>query len=506
MATLVLAYGAGGPGAVGLLAIARFLVPALVAPLAGMPTTRWAPEAVLRAAFLLRALAVIILLGVVVVEAPSVALFVAAALEAAAGAFNRPIHMALLPAIARTPQQLVAANVASAAVEGLGSFAGPALAGMLLVVAGPQAAILGVILIDTAGVLAAVGLHVPAVGRSRRDARAVLGQVSAGLSVLAGHAGPRLVILAFGLQTVVRGLLTVLLVVAAIELLGLGAGGVGTLNAAIGLGGLVGAVVAVVLAGRSSMTGPFTIALAAWGLPIAVMGLVIDPIVAVLAMGAVGLANALLDVAGFTLLQRTTPNASRVAVFGVLETVANAGLAVGGIAAPLLVAALGSREALVVAGAILPVVALLTGPLLQRVDEGGPAGARRLELVRGDPLFRPLSLATCEHLAATLRPVAFDPGEALMREGESGDDYLLIDTGAVRVEQRGRWLRDLGPGGGAGEIALLHAMPRTATVRALGPVTAFALEREAFLEAITGHRVAHELATAGVRRRLAEEP
>jgi hypothetical protein len=503
--TLVLAYEAGGAGAVGVLSIARFLTPALIAPFAGLPAARWRPEVVLRTVNALRALSVALVLALVVADLPIELLFVATALEAGVGAFTRPLHMALLPALARSPAQLVAANVSSAGAEGLGTFVGPAAAGLLLVLLGAPAAILAVLALYGLGVWVIARLHVPAVGRSAGDARAVLGQTIAGFQALARYPGPRFVVLDFGLQTFVRGLLTVLVVVASIELLGMGDAGVGGLNAAMGLGGLVGAVAALALAGRTSLTGPFVVALAAWGAPIALVGLMPDPVVALLALAAVGVANALLDVSGVTLLQRTTPNASRVAVFGLFDSVANGGVAIGGVVAPLLVAALGIRDALIVTGLFLPIAAVATWPLLRRVDEGGPAGARRLNLIRNDPLFAPLSLATCEHLASCLRPFRVEPDGYLMRQGDEGDEYVVIDTGSVRVEQDGRLLRTLGAGAGVGEIALLEDVPRTASVRAVGPVEAFALERAAFLEAITGHRAAHEQATASARRTLAGE-
>ena len=123
-------------------------------------------------------------------------------------------------------------------------------------------------------------------------------------------------VLDLGAQTFVRGLLTVLVVIAAVELLPLGEPGVGTLNAMLGLGGLLGAMVAVLLAGRERLGPAFLLALAGWGLPIAVFGLVPTVVVSLLAMTMVGVSNSVLDVAGFTLVQRTTPNQSRVAVLG----------------------------------------------------------------------------------------------------------------------------------------------------------------------------------------------
>ena len=503
--TLVSAYVAGGTLAVGLLGLARFLVPTLIAPFAGLPTVRWAPEAVLRTVNAIRTLSIALALVVVGLDLPVEFLFLVVALEAGAGAFTRPLHMALLPAVARTPGQLIAANVTSSAAEGLGTFIGPALAGLLLVTTGPQGAILAVLAIYTIGVITIAHLHVPAVGRSDTSMRAVVGQLSAGVSALAHLPGPRLIVLGLGLQTFVRGLLTVLVVVAAIELLPMGEPGVGALNAALGLGGLAGAFVAITLAGRDRLSPAFGLALAGWGAPIAVIGLLVHPLVALLAMLAIGVSNALIDVSGFTLIQRTTPNASRIAVLGLIDSVANGGVALGGIAASILVEALGIRGALIVSGLILPIAAVLFTPALRRMDEGGVGGARRADLVRGDPLFAPLSLATVEHLAACLVPVAFADGEWVMREGEPGLVYVIIDTGTVEVSQAGRTLRTIGPGSGVGEIALMQRVPRTASVRAVGPVTAFSLDQSAFLEAVTGHADSRAAATSQVQARLAAD-
>jgi len=503
--TLVSAYVAGGTVAVGILGLARFLVPTAIAPFAGLPTARWRPEVVLRTVNAIRTVSIGLALVVVGLELPIQLLFLVVALEAGVGAFTRPLHMALLPAVARTPGQLIAANVTSSAAEGLGTFVGPALASLLLVTTGPLGAILAVLLIYATGVVTIAHLHVPAVGRSDRSVRAIVGQLSAGVSALADLPGPRLIVLGLGLQTFVRGLLTVLVVVAAIELLPMGEPGVGALNAALGLGGLAGAVAAITLAGRDRLSPAFGVALAAWGAPIAVMGLLVHPLVALVAMLAIGVSNALLDVSGFTLIQRTTPNASRIAVLGLIDSVANGGVAVGGVVASVLVEGLGIRSALIVSGLILPIAAVLITPALRRMDEGATGGGRRAELVRGDPLFAPLSLATVEYLAASLEPVSYAGGEWIMREGEPGLVYVLLDTGTAEVSRAGRPLRTIGPGGGLGEIALMQHVPRTASVRAVGPVTAFSLDRSAFLEAVTGHVESRAAATSQVQARLAAD-
>jgi hypothetical protein len=504
--TLVIAYQAGGPVAVGILGLASYLPPTLVAPLAGVPTARWSPERVLAVLYGVRVSMVLVTLVIVALDAPIQWLYVAAAAEAAAGAFTRPLLLGLLPHVARTPEQLVAGNVASSAAEALGTFIGPAAAGILLATTGPTGALVGVLVTYALGVAAVARLRLPTVGRSGASIAAVRSQVLAGVVALRRFPAPRLIIMELGLQTFVRGLLTVLVVVAAFELLGMGEGGVGTLNAAMGLGGLFGAIAAIALAGRARLAPAFAGALAGWGAPIALIGIFVHPLVAILAMGLVGLSNALLDVAGFTLLQRTTPNASRMAMFGMLEMAASIGTSIGGIVAPVLIGWLGIDMALVATGAILPIAAVVGWPGLRHVDEGVVGTGRPAELLRAAPMFAPLSLATIEYLADSLVRVEYRDGDWLMREGDPGDHYCLIDRGEVEVSKSGRRLRTMGPGDAVGEIAVLRDVPRTASVRAAGPVEAYMLDRRDFLQAICGQATSLAAAAAVADRHLADRP
>lgn len=500
---VVIAYDAGGAVAVGVMGLARYLTPTLIAPFSGLPTARWRPDRVLVAVNAVRTAAVAIAALIVATDLPFELLCLAIALEAGVGAFTRPLHMSLLPSVSRTPEELVAANVSSSAAEGLGTFLGPAIAGAMLALSGPLAATLVVFVIYALGLIPIASVHIPPVGKGDGSLAAVRAQVVAGIATARDSAGPRLVLIALGMQTIVRGILVTLTVVASIELLGMGEPGVGGLNAAMGIGGLLGAFVAISLSGRARLFPAFALALAAWGAPIAIIGLVGVPVVALGAMVLVGCANAVLDVAGFTLAQRTTPNRSRVAFLGLIDSVANGGVAIGGMVAPILLAGLGTQGALVAAGVILPATALILWPFFRRVDETGTVDLHRVALVRGVPLFAPLSLATIEHIADNLVPVTFGPGDWLMREGEVGDRFVIVESGEVEVLQGGVVLRRLGPGEGVGEIALVHDIPRTASVVAIGDVTGWALDRDAFLTAVTGTTDGRRRATsyADERRR-----
>ena len=137
---LVVAYGVGGAAATGLLGVASFLAPTVVSPFAGIPSARWRPERVLAAVTGLRVLAVALTVGLVAFDGPIYLLVPLVLLESGAGAIGRSLQIALQPLLARSPAELVAANVAAGTAEGLGSFACPAVSAVLLAVAGPVGA------------------------------------------------------------------------------------------------------------------------------------------------------------------------------------------------------------------------------------------------------------------------------------------------------------------------------------------------------------------------------
>ena len=486
VALLVVAYRDGGALGVGVLGLVR-MVPAIVlGPLVATPIRRLRGERALLAVHAVRAGAALITALVLAAGGPVPATYLLAAVVAGAGSLVRPIQTALLPAFAKTPGELVASNVASSTGEGVGTFVGPLIGGLVVALAGPAWACTAVALIGFLAVAVVGGIH--GAGDLDRDHGRHKGTPefapAAGIRALAARPGAALLVADFFAQTFVRGLLITLIVVASIGLLGLGEGGIGLLNGAIGAGGLAGGLVALGLAGRPRLAPAFAVALAFWGLPIAVIGGWPFALVAVVALFVVGLSNAVLDVAGFTLLQRSVPNESRLAVFGLVEGLIGAGVALGSLTAPILLGAFGPQGALVIAGAILPVLALGTWPRIARIDSEVVVPERHLALLRAIPFFAPLPMTALERLAGAAVPVTFATGEKLMTQGEPGDRYIVIESGAVDVVGDGRLLRKCGPGNGIGEIALLRRVPRTATAIARSPVSGYALDTAAFLDAV----------------------
>jgi hypothetical protein len=240
------------------------------------------------------------------------------------------------------------------------------------------------------------------------------------------------------------------------------------------------------LSGSRALGPTFAVSLSAWGLPLAVIAALPHPAVAVAALIVSGVANGVLDVAAFTLLQRTIPRTERMAVFGLLEAVVAAGLASGGAAAPILIAAFGDRGGLAVTGAILPILALASWRVVRRVDETVVVPERQLRLLRGVPLFAGLTLTALERLAEGLIPGRVAAGTTIIREGEPGRDYFLIERGEVEVRAAGRPINRGGPGDSFGEIALVRNVPRTATVVAMTDLELEVLDSADFLAALAG--------------------
>jgi hypothetical protein len=201
----------------------------------------------------------------------------------------------------------------------------------------------------------------------------------------------------------------------------------------------------------------------------------------------VGASRAQLDVASRTLMQRSVPAQQLGRVFGVLEGLTMAGLAVGALLVPGLVHLGGSRLALLGVAAVLPLAAAVGGRALFGLDAGTPVPVVQIALLRSLPLFAELPAPPLEGLARALTPVTVPAGTELIRQGDPGDAYYAIAAGEFDAAQDGRFLRRCGRGEGVGEIALLRDIPRTATVTAHTAATVYKLDRDPFLTAVTGH-------------------
>ena len=506
IAVAVYAYDQGGPAAVGLLGVVRYLSMALVLPLASTLADRYPRKWVMLVSDVLRAALVLVAAAVIAADGPELAIYGLAIVTALVGTCFRPAQAALLPGLARDPGELTAANVASSTIESVGFFLGPALGGLLLAVADIQT----VYVVNAATFIWSaafiVGLQAPSVTRAVEAAGeergTILDNAGAGFRAILGNRDLRLVIGVYCAQTVVAGASLVFVVTLALDLLDLGRSGVGYLDAIMGIGGLVGGFVALVLAQRGRLALDFGVGVLLWSAPLLAIAAWPTVGVAAAAMVLVGLGNSLVDINAYTILQRTVPDEVMGRVFGAMESATIGAMAGGALLMPILIETLGIRAALAILGGAVTGIVLLALAGLRRIDLTAlaPPG---LELVRRIEIFTALPEPILERLARALMPVEGEANEVLIREGDEGDRFYAIEEGTVVVSKEGRWVAELGPGDYFGEIALLRDVPRTATVTAKTDVKLYALERDVFIPAVTGHHDVQELAETAMTTRLA---
>jgi hypothetical protein len=297
----------------------------------------------------------------------------------------------------------------------------------------------------------------------------------------------------------------VMAVIVALDLLHLGHGSVGFLNASWGIGALLaGSILSLLvnrgrlaagLAAGSAICGVATFLPAAW--PVAVAAYV--------GWLGIGLGYTVVEVAWKTLLQRLGSDETLGRVIGSLESTRLAAMALGSISASLLTEVFGIRGTLLLLALMLPLVVLVIWARLRAFEIGAPVAEEQFQLLRGNSIFAPLPVATLERISNDLVPVRTEAGEEVITQGDVGDRFYLIEQGQVEVFENGVFRRNEGPGDCFGEIALLRDVPRTATVRTTATTTLLALDREQFITAVTGHSRSHQIAHTVVDDRWAPE-
>jgi len=263
-----------------------------------------------------------------------------------------------------------------------------------------------------------------------------------------------------------------------------------------------GSFLSTTLVGQPRLAAAFSGAIALQGLGLAGPALIPLVLPTVAFFVASGSGKAILEVAGNSLLQRTIPTETRGQVLALLESFITAALAAGAVTASLLVDLLGPIGALLTAGGLEVALAAISWPWIRKVDEAAVVPERELRLLRGVAFFRPLQLTTIEDLASRLEDVRVTAGSDIVRQGDVGDRFFIVESGRVETLIDGEVVRQLGPGDSFGEIALLRDVPRTATVRAITDASLVSLAQDEFLSAVTGHTDSATAAEAVVTARV----
>lgn len=503
---VVIAFHAGGASAVGLLMLLRMVVAAVASPLTAPLADSRSRRAVMVVSDLVRA-GMIVLLALAAGGHPSLAVvYLLAAAIALVGAPFRPAQAALLPALAATPEQLTATNAVASTIESAGVFLGPGIGGLILAAGTPRALFFVCAAAFVASAAMVRGVTEPA--RGPRPAPAggetgALAAVTAGARTLLHQGNLAAVVGVYALQALAVGALGVFTAVLALKVLHMGNAGVGYLDSACGVGGILGgALAASTLTGGRRLAAAFSGGLLAWGVGIALVGVSTWSVATLCLLAGVGIGNTVVDVAAVTLMQRAAPEQVLGRVFGALEAIMLAAMGLGAVIAPALISLIGTRAAIVAVGLSLPIAVAVTHSRIRELDRVSPELAGRVALLAGTAIFQPMPAATLEQLARHLQPLAAAAGDVVIHQGEPGDLFYLVAEGRLAVDVDGAVGAPIETGGFFGEIALLRDSARTATVTALTHCALLTLERGEFLAAVTGHPQTAEQAGVVVSTRL----
>jgi predicted MFS family arabinose efflux permease len=492
----VYAFDQGGAKAVGLVALAQALPAMALAPFLALVGERRPRRDVLLVTNLLRG-AILVAAAIAMVSDVPLVVFALAVTYSVVSTANQPARAALLTALARSPRDLSAGNALLGSSDTIGFLAGSGLGGLLFAATSAQAVTAGCGASYLLAVAVIAGIRADA-RRSRPRERGALTSSLAAARVVRGDDGLRAAIGLIGALALTDGLTNVLIVVVAIDLVDLGPGGVGVLNIAFGLGGLLAGPAMLMLLRRARPALGAVLGALVAGVPLIALAAFTHVGAAIAAWALLGLGMMLARNTGLTMAQRLAADRLLAAALGLLEMTIVAGTGIGAALAPLIIHVLGADGALVVGGTFLPVAAATLWLALRRHEPDARVASADFRLLRGDPIFAPLSIATLEGLAVQLERRVAARGETIVAQGEQGDAFFLVERGAVEVLVDGEERRHIGAGGSFGEIALMRDVPRTATVRALEATGLRALSRERFLLAVTGepdsHETAHQLA------------
>jgi MFS family permease len=508
VALLVLVWDAtdGDTVTLGIIGAARILPYVLLSIPAGIVADRFDRRKILLFTDIVRGLLMLVIAAAVYLDV-SIWIIVGLAIFATCfSAFFGPALGAYLPSLARDESELGPANSAWSSLVSLAFFIGPAVAALLLSLGSLVIAFL--LNAATFGVVAVVLFGLPSKEPTRKPAADGADSVetanAADPAKPAKPAKPAPVSLRAALGPIARPLLglTVLNVVVGFVWGGIGvitvilsvqvfnideSTGTGLLNSAIGVGGLLGALVASALVLRRRQGPPLVIGAAALGLGLAILGYVPDFVLALAALGFASAGALLVEIVMTTLLQRIVPDEVRGRALGLIDTAYVLFYAAGAFAIPI-IASGQAALVLAVSGVAIAIAGVVSLVMLGTYAIQQPAKDARQRLA-DVTLFAGLPPARLETAMrkASIRDVK--AGSTIIRQGDAADFFYVINSGRVEVTQTdatgaSRLLRQMGPAEFFGEIGLLSRVPRTATVTAMTDCTLVALDGPAFLELV----------------------
>lgn len=498
IALLVWGYSVGGVRGSAGIALVQLVPSALLATPAAALLGRLPRGRALAVAYAAETVGFLALGVALVADAPVAVVGLAAAGSAITVTLARPLHNALLPEISRTTGDLTAGNAASGSLEAVATFVGPLVSGLVLTVWGAGGVLLTMSGCSAVSVLLTARL-VTAAPRRAVVGRAADGPAHGALRTVLRNPAARLMSLMIAAEYTLVGMMDILLVALALDVLDMSESGPGVLNSAIGVGGIAGAALTFTLIGRPRLARSLVGGALCAGLAFALAGQSGAPLVAMLFVALSGAGKLFYDVASRTFIQRLLPDHLLNAMFGLQEALTMTGVALGTLAAPILVGLVGLQGAFIAAGCFLPLAAVASYGMLRRLDAGAAIPVEVLALLMRVPILAVLAPRIVERMARDAVAVQVPKRAVVVRQGDVGTRFYVVASGHVTVAIDESRIRDLGPGDWFGEIALLRDVPRTASVTALTNVSLWGVDRESFLASVTAVPRAVELADTHIR-------
>ncbi len=404
-------------------------------------------------------------------------------------------------AAAMTPQlvparDLGAANALRNTVTNLCVVAGPALAALVLVLLEPGSVVLlsAAAFVGSALMVARVRARSTPVDVTEGGSAGAVRQMAVGVRTILGSAETAALVGFTMISTAVFGTDTVLFVVLSDELLGTGSEGYGYLLAGLGVGGIVAAAFVTRLERLPRLGLVLLAAMATYTLPTLLFLVVREPAVAFVVECVRGAGVLAIEVLTITVLQRSVPSDRLARVFGAFEGVMVLAIVAGAFLTPWALAAFGLTAVIWLLGLVVPLAVLVALPWLRRMDRVAVERRRALEdrvaLVARCDLFDDVSAGTIDQVADAASYLTTTAGTVVVAEGEPADAFYVVESGvyaAVARDAEGREveLSEMSAGEWFGEIGLIEAIPRTATVVVRTGGRLLRVDGTAFVDALT---------------------
>ena len=216
-----------------------------------------------------------------------------------------------------------------------------------------------------------------------------------------------------------------------------------------------------------------------------IFGIFTEPIPVLLSCLLGGAGLSILLVSTNALMLRTVLSSDQPAIFGLTASLQFAGVGIGGVLASVLVMIFGLNDAPWLFGIFLSFIAIYFWILAQSRFSDIELFERELRVVQNNELFKALPVGPALQVATSLRMSEFETGSKIMSKGDNGDAAFIIENGVANVDIDGTNVASLKQGDIFGEIALLNDVPRTATVTAATKLSAWRLNRDSFLYALS---------------------